>query len=266
MTNDEGSGGFKTLQTGTWGSVNTFFMVLEQRVGLCDTIETAKSMGIKRADGQPLLEFETFTLGTNEIDPVTVANAYATIGARGKFCAPMAISQITDRDGEVTKYQPKCKQVFDPEVGDAAADILSGVFTKGTMRGVGGIGRDAAGKTGTTDAQSTAWFAGFTPDLAGAVSIGDPRGSVKHKLNGVTIGGQYYGAVFGATIPGPIWKDTMLSALKGVERSSFKSVDSSRFGGCGSGCAPKKTTKPRERERDSRNWNSTPADTRADLG
>ena len=51
VTNDEGSGGFKTLQTGTWGSVNTFFMKLEERVGLCDTIKTAKSLGIKRADG-----------------------------------------------------------------------------------------------------------------------------------------------------------------------------------------------------------------------
>ena len=43
--------GFKTLQTGTWDSVNTFFMTLEQRVGLCDTVKTAKSLGIKRADG-----------------------------------------------------------------------------------------------------------------------------------------------------------------------------------------------------------------------
>ena len=178
-------------------------MTLEQRVGLCDTIKTAKSLGIKRADGGTLQEFETFTLGTNEMDPVTVANAYAAIGARGKYCAPMAITQITDRDGKTTAYEPKCRQALDPEVADAAADVLSGVFTKGTMRGVGGIGRDAAGKTGTTDDYATAWFAGFTPDLAGAVSIGDPRGSQDHKLTGVTIGGRYYGAVFGASHPGP---------------------------------------------------------------
>ncbi|WP_308066803.1 transglycosylase domain-containing protein [Microtetraspora sp. AC03309] len=236
VTNDEGSGGFKTLQTGTWGSVNTFFMELEQRVGLCDTVQTAKSLGIKRSDGLKLQEYETFTLGINEMDPVTVANAYAAIGARGKYCAPMAISQITDRNGKVTDYQPQCRQALDPEVADAAANILSGVFTKGTMRGVGGIGRDAAGKTGTTDNQATAWFAGFTPDLAAAVSIGDPRGSTTHKLNGVTIGGTYYGAVFGATIPGPIWKDTMLSALRGVKATSFHPINTSRFGGCGSHC------------------------------
>ncbi|TMR98727.1 transglycosylase domain-containing protein [Nonomuraea basaltis] len=238
VTNDEGGGGFKSLATGTWGSVNTFFMTLEQKVGLCNVVKTAKSLGIKRSDGLKLQEFSTFTLGINEMDPVTVANAYASIGARGKYCAPMAITKITDRNGKVTDYKPKCKQALDPEVADAAADILSGVFIRGTMRGVGGIGRPAAGKTGTTDSQATAWFAGFTPDLAGAVSIGDPRGAVTHKLNNVTIGGRYYGSVFGASIPGPIWKDTMIGALKGVPATDFTPVNTARFGGCGQSCQP----------------------------
>ncbi|WP_433369344.1 transglycosylase domain-containing protein [Streptosporangium sp. CA-115845] len=238
VTNDEGSPGWRTLQTGTWSSVNTFFMTLEQHVGLCDTVKIAKSLGIHRSDGLALQEYETFTLGINEMDPVTVANAYAAIGARGKYCAPMAITRITDRDGKVTDYEPKCRQALDPEVADAAADVLSGVFTKGTMRAVGGIGRDAAGKTGTTDGYATAWFAGFTPDLAGAVSIGDPRGSQKYKLTGVTIGGRYYGSVFGGSIPGPIWKDTMLAALRNVEPTSFTPINSARFGGCGQSCRP----------------------------
>ncbi|MFG1879044.1 transglycosylase domain-containing protein [Sphaerisporangium sp. NPDC049003] len=236
VTNDEGSPGFKSLRTGTWQSVNTFFMELERRVGLCDTVRTARSLGIKRADGRKLQEYETFTLGINEMDPVTVANAYAAIAARGKYCAPMAITQVTAQDGEVTDFRSKCRQALDPEVADAAAHILSGVFTKGTMRAAGGIGRDAAGKTGTNDDQSSAWFAGFTPDLAGAVSIGDPRGAIAHKLNGVTIGGRYYGAVFGATIPGPIWNDTMMAALRGVNATSFTPIDSARFGGCGQNC------------------------------
>ncbi|MEW1843255.1 transglycosylase domain-containing protein [Nonomuraea angiospora] len=245
VTNAEGGGGgFKSLATGTWGSVNTFFMALEQKVGLCNVVKTAKSLGIERSDGLPLQEYETFTLGINEMDPVTVANAYAAIGARGKYCEPMAISSIKDRDGKVTNYKPKCKQALDPEVADAASSILSGVFTKGTMKGVGGIGRPAAGKTGTTDEQSTAWFAGFTPDLAGAVSIGDPRGAVTHKLNNITIGGRYYGSVFGASIPGPIWKDTMLSALKGIPATDFTPVNTARFGGCGSSCQPRQPVRP----------------------
>ncbi|WP_428981563.1 hypothetical protein [Nonomuraea composti] len=124
------------------------------------------------------------------------------------------------------------------------------MFTKGTMRGVGGIGRPAAGKTGTTDAQATAWFAGFTPDLAGAVSIGDPRGAQDHKLNDVTIGGRSYGSVFGATIPGPIWNDTMMAALKGTPKTPFTPVNSARFGGCGSSCRPVRPAVPRDEPHD----------------
>ncbi|MGW3352699.1 transglycosylase domain-containing protein [Nonomuraea rubra] len=246
VTNDEGSPGWKTLRTGTWDSVNTFFMELEERVGLCETVKTAKSLGIRRADGKKLQEYETFTLGINEADPVTVATAYAAIAARGTYCAPLAISRITDRDGKTTRYRPKCRQALDPGVADATAEVLSGVFTEGTMSGVGGLDRDAAGKTGTTDDYASAWFAGFTPDLAGAVSLGDPRGSQRHKLTGVTIGGRYYGSVQGASIPGPIWRDTMMSALRGVPATPFTAVDEARFGGCSENCRPDK--KPEDGE------------------
>ncbi|NUP62853.1 MAG: penicillin-binding protein, partial [Nonomuraea sp.] len=239
VTNDEGTPGFKTLRTGTWGSVNTFFMALEQRVGLCPTVETARSLGVTRADGRDLEEFETFTLGVNEMDPVTVANAYAAIAARGTYCAPMAVTKVVDTGtGRTTAYRPACRRALDPEVADATAHVLEGVFTEGTMRGVGGIGRPAAGKTGTTDGYASAWFAGFTPDLAGAVSIGDPRGSQRHKLVGTTIGGRYYPLVAGASLPGPIWKATMTAALKGVPPKDFTPVDESRFGGCADDCAP----------------------------
>ncbi|MEV6041487.1 transglycosylase domain-containing protein [Nonomuraea sp. NPDC052116] len=245
VTNDEGSPGFKTLATGTWGSVNTFFMALEQRVGLCETVQTAKSLGIRRADGGPLQEYETFTLGINEMDPVTVATAYAAVAARGTYCAPMVITKVTEAStGQATSYEPSCRKALDPEVADATAHVLSGVFTKGTMRGVGGIGRPAAGKTGTTDGYATAWFAGFTPDLAGAVSVGDPRGSQRYKLTGVTIGGRTFGAVAGASVPGPIWKDTMMAALKDVPAADFTPVNTARFGGCGQSCAPAREDRP----------------------
>lgn len=241
----ESSGGFKTLTTGTLGSVNTFFMRLEQEVGLCEVVKTAKSLGIKRADGDKLKEFETFTLGINEMDPVTVAAAYAAIGARGAYCKPMAITEIRDRYNKATPYKPKCEQVLDEEVADAAAHIMSGVFTKGTMTEVGGIGRPAAGKTGTTDGYTAAWFAGFTPDLASAVSLGDPRGAFMHDLTGVTIGGRYYSYVYGASISGRIWKYSMLNALRGTEPTAFTPVNMGRFGGCSGGrCAPKAPPKP----------------------
>ncbi|MFI6293878.1 transglycosylase domain-containing protein [Nonomuraea sp. NPDC050790] len=245
----EGGGGFKTLQSGTWGSVNTFFMKLEERVGLCKTVKMAKKLGLKRADGQPLREFETFTLGINETDPVTVANTYAVFASRGKHCEPLAITEIIDRYGKAKRFKPKCSRVMDEEVADAVSGILSGVFTKGTMSGVGGIGRDAAGKTGTTDGYTAAWFAGYTPNLASAVSIGDPRGAFDNRLMNVTIGGRGYSYVYGASISGPIWKQSMIAALKGIEPVEFEPVNMERFGGCGDICAPKPVKKdkgPRE--------------------
>ncbi|WP_433513442.1 transglycosylase domain-containing protein [Nonomuraea sp. CA-143628] len=235
----EGGGGFKTLQTGTWGSVNTFFMRLEERVTLCKVVKLAKRIGLKRADGTKLREFETFTLGINEVDPVTVASTYAVFASRGQYCKPLAITEIKDRNGKATQYKPKCSKVMEEEVADAVSGILSGVFTKGTMREVGGIGRDAAGKTGTTDGYTAAWFAGYTPNLASAVSLGDPRGAFTHNLIGVTIGGRYYSYVYGASISGRIWKQAMMAALKGVEPTEFTPVNQERFGGCGDNCAPK---------------------------
>ena len=75
------------------------------------------------------------------------------------------------------------------------------------------LGRDAAGKTGTTDSNAAVWFAGYTPDLAAAVWSGDPRGGFKHPMDNVTIGGRYYDEVHGSSIPGPIWRDAMDGAL-----------------------------------------------------
>ncbi|GAA2656565.1 transglycosylase domain-containing protein [Nonomuraea recticatena] len=246
----EGGGGFKTLRTGTEGSVNTFFMKLEEAVGLCKVVKVAEKLGIKRADGGKLQEVPTFTLGVNEMDPVTVSNAFAVFAARGEYCRPMAITEIRDRNGKVTSSKPKCKQVMDEKVADAVNEVMSGVFTRGTMTEVGGIGRDAAGKTGTTDGYTAAWFAGYTPNLASAVSVGDPRGAFEHDLTNVVIGGQHYGYVYGATISGRIWKDSMIQALKGVEAPSFTPYDRDRFGGCSKSCAPKPPKKDKDRDRD----------------
>ncbi|MFI6321452.1 transglycosylase domain-containing protein [Nonomuraea sp. NPDC050556] len=260
FNSSEGGGGFKTLQTGTWGSVNTFFMKLEEKVGLCKVVKMAEKLGIKRADGGPLVQVPTFTLGVNEMDPVTVSNAYAVFAARGQYCRPMAITEIQDRTGKVIKRpKPKCKQVMDEEVADAVNGILSGVFTKGTMSQVGGINRDAAGKTGTTDGYTAAWFAGYTPNLASAVSIGDPRGAFKHDLTNVTIGGRFYAYVYGASISGPIWKQSMMQALKGIEATSFFPVNTERFGGCSDACAPK-PKKDKDKDPDGGPPNDNPFD------
>ncbi|MEV7967617.1 transglycosylase domain-containing protein [Sphaerisporangium sp. NPDC088356] len=226
----EGKGGPHSLSTGTWQSVNIFYMMLERDVGLCDVVRTARSLGIVRADGKPLKEVPTFTLGVNEMDPVTVAAAFAAFGARGRYCRPMAILEISERRGRRTAISPSCTDAIEQEVADAVNHILSGVFTRGTMKGQS-IGRPAAGKTGTNNGYTSAWFAGYTPDLAAAVSVGDIRGAYKYPLTDVEIGGQSYGGVQGASLPGPIWVESMDAALRYIPATSFTAPDMGRFGG-----------------------------------
>ncbi|MET9240313.1 transglycosylase domain-containing protein [Nonomuraea sp. NPDC003709] len=226
----EGSGGPHSIETGTWKSVNIFYMMLERKVGLCNVVRTAKALGIARADGEPLKEVPTFTLGVNEMDPVTVAAAFAAFGARGIYCRPLAIVEIVGRDGRRTHVPPACERAIEEEVADAVNYVLEGVFSKGTMQGQS-IGRPAAGKTGTNNGYTSAWFAGYTPALAAAVSVGDIRGSYRFPLQGVQIGDDYYGAVQGASLPGPIWVESMESALRDVEPKGFSGPDMARFGG-----------------------------------
>ncbi|MBP2702314.1 transglycosylase domain-containing protein [Microbispora sp. RL4-1S] len=250
----EGGGGPYSLELGTWKSVNIFFMQLERQVGLCNVVKTAKALGIRRADGTPLRVVPTFTLGANEMDPTTVAAAFAAFAARGRYCRPMAITAIVERDGTRTEVPPVCAEAIEPAVADAVSHVLSGVFTKGTMRGQS-IGRPAAGKTGTNNGYTSAWFAGYTPALAAAVSLGDIRGSYRYPLTGVTIGGRYYGAVQGASLPGPIWVDSMRAALRRVPAYGFVPPDMARFGG---GFTPglkealEKEKKKREKEKQDR--------------
>jgi membrane peptidoglycan carboxypeptidase len=220
----DGEGGRTfSLVTGTWHSVNTFFLRLEKEVGLCETTRMAEKLGMRRADGSALQQYPSFTLGFNTVSPTRLAAAYAAFAARGQYCEPVVLTKVTDTAGHQLKVpSAHCHQAIDKGVADAVNHVLRGVLTRGTAAGMG-IGRPAAGKTGTVDGFSSAWFAGYTPDLAGAVWVGDPRGGYKHPLRNVCLGGRCFGSVFGADIPAPIWQESMLGALRGVPEHDFHS-------------------------------------------
>jgi membrane peptidoglycan carboxypeptidase len=218
----DGEGGRTfSLVTGTWNSVNTFFLNLEKQVGLCDTVTMAEKLGMRRADGKPLQQVASFTLGPNTVSPIRLAAAYAAFAARGRYCDPIVLNSVTDANGRAMKVpDAKCHQAIRRGVADAVNHVLRGVLTQGTAAGMG-IGRPAAGKTGTVDNYSSAWFAGYTPDMASAVWVGDPRGGYAHPLRNVCLAGRCYGEVFGADIPAPIWRETMIKALRDVPAHGF---------------------------------------------
>ena len=225
VSNSTSSGNFDMFRGAAY-SVNTYFAELEKRAGVCETVEAARKLGVKYADGYDLNEVKpggktaevaSFTLGSTEISPLTLANAYATVAAHGVYCKPRVITKIVDRDGkELPVPAPKCEQAITRNVADGAAAVLTNVVD-GTISGrTGGamsLGRDTIGKTGTIDSQAAVWFAGSTPDLGAAVWVGDPRGGYRYPLKNLTINGRYYPKVFGSSLPGPTWKKAMEGAL-----------------------------------------------------
>lgn len=228
-------GAFATLRSGTWAADNTFFLKLTEKLGLCESVTMARRLGLARADGMPLTEFETFALGVNEVDPVTVAGTYATLAARGKQCDPMVVKEVGDGSKVLRSFPPRCREALDPAVADAVTDVLAGALERGPLKG---LGRDAAGMEGTADGVTSAWYAGYTPDLASAVALGAPvREVYGRRPADVTIGGRRHKHVTGTSVPGPIWTESMTAALSGLPETAFTEPDKERFGGCRDSCA-----------------------------
>jgi membrane peptidoglycan carboxypeptidase len=252
VANAEGAGhGSYTLYTGTTQSINVFYAELERRVGLCDVVRTAVSMGDHRADGGSLLkpagrpgtagyqppadDLPSFTLGSVGVSPMTMAAAYATVAAGGIYCAPVAVSKITTAGGhQLPVASAGCHRVFSAAVAAAATYILRGVLTSGTAQGDGvrrnGVYIPQAGKTGTANSYDFASFGGYTPKLAGFVSMFNPAGPIGHPMVGDAAcfrasggGKDCPGSVLGANA-GQIWQLTFETADLGHPFGSFPGV------------------------------------------
>ena len=204
-------------------SINTYFVALEADVGLCPILKMADKLGIARADGKPMVEGASLTLGTNEVSPLSVAAAYAAFADRGVYCTPIVINSVVTSQGKHLKV-PKslCSRAMSQQTADTVNTMLKGVVDDGTGAAANLPGRETAGKTGTTDNRYAAWFAGFTPNLAAAVWMGDPQH--QQQMIRVTIGPRYYSEVQGADGPAPIWKDAMEGALEGQPIENFVTV------------------------------------------
>jgi len=237
----ESDGGNHDMVSGTQQSSNTFFAQLQAEAGLCETIEMAETLGLERADGTQFTESDntlannSFTLGSEEIAPIDLAGAYATFASGGELCEPQAIDRIVDhQSGTTIDIESECEQVIDEDVADGVSYLLSQTFSGGGTADGLDIGRPAGGKTGSTDGTAAAWFAGFTPQMAGAVFVGDPRGPQEYPLRNVSLGGRSYGQVYGGTIPGPIWQETFEGAHEGLDEESLASAPS-QFGSTSGG-------------------------------
>jgi membrane peptidoglycan carboxypeptidase len=248
-SDDGGSSGTTmSVWDGTAQSVNGVFISMEKQLDLCKIRSIAEDIGVhlakprdqfctrKEGDVTIRLPFcvPSLTLGVADISPMTMAAAYAAFAADGKFCKPTAVVSVKDRNGKpVDIPRADCKQTLDKEVARGVNLGLSRALTNGTAASVGPLqGRPASGKTGTTNSSVDTWFVGYTPQLATAVWVGDPkiyphkdyRGRTtwsRKSMNGRRIGGQYFPKVYGAYLAAPMWKTIMESASKGLPVERF---------------------------------------------
>ena len=228
---EDGEGGTFGLVRATWESVNTYFAQLERKIGVCAPWRLSKKMGITEiTTGRAPAQVPAFTLGSDDTSPLQVAGAYATLAARGRFCAPYAVESISTASGRtIEHHEPHCHRVMSRATADVATSILRGVIDGPDPARTGAsasINRPAAGKTGTTDSFAAAWFSGYTPQLAASVWVGDPRGGASHPLIGVRVGGRYYQHVYGADLPAAVWRMTMTGALAGLPVRNFAGAGS----------------------------------------
>ncbi|MCM2577727.1 transglycosylase domain-containing protein [Streptomyces meridianus] len=205
-------------------SINTYFVSLQEDAGLCEVTKLMSKLGMdKRAGGTDWGLGPSFTLGVNEASPLSMAAAYAAFANRGVYCAPNAITAVTDAGGkELRVPEGKCTEAMSKKTADTINTMLKGVVDDGTGRQAGLPNRETAGKTGTTDSRFAAWYVGYTPNMAGAVWMGDPKR--ERQMRNITIGGRYQKKVYGASGPAPIWKDAVSGALEGHPSERFHTV------------------------------------------
>ena len=233
--------GYMSVLNATVNSVNVAYVDMETKMDLCNIASTAESLGVHLAAPAQVCSasapattklptcLPSLTLGVEDIAPLTMATAYAGFAAGGQYCTPMPVSKITSRaatDGSSpaidATYTPNCTQAISPTVASGVSKALEQVLTRGTAAGTGPLNPwPSAGKTGTTDGPYDSWFVGYTAQRSTAVWVGDPGHSshgraVRTKLTNITVGGQYYPVIYGASIAAPIWKYVMTGAMQGL--------------------------------------------------
>jgi penicillin-binding protein 1A len=197
-TADEGYQGTVNLQQATVTSDNTVFAQLDLDVGPAAVAQTAKSMGITtELDGIPAEGIGGLRLG---VSPLELTDAYATLASGGIHHNPVAVTKVVFPNGHVDRPQPaEPKRVLSEAVAYEVTRLLHDNITEGTGTAAYTGCAGQAGKTGTTDEYTDAWFSGYQPNLATAVWVGYPES------NDISMSSVHGITVFGGTFPAEIW-------------------------------------------------------------
>ncbi|MFD3332614.1 transglycosylase domain-containing protein [Streptomyces sp. NPDC058700] len=212
---DDRSYGPVTVQKATASSINSVYAQMIVDVGPGNTKKTALALGMK--DGADFGETPAMSLGTMGASTLDMAGVYATLDNHGKKVTPTLVKAAAHKDRVVEPVKSVGEQVISREAADTVTKAMQGVVRDGSgFRAAGDY--EAAGKTGTSENNRSAWFVGYTPELVTAVALfgEDAKG------NQVTLTDTIeQGRANGGRRPAQIWGDYTTSALGGGSDASF---------------------------------------------
>ncbi len=161
--------GIVTFRHALEHSLNASAAKVQQMVGGQNVIDVAHKLGVK----EPLANYSSMALGSFELSMIELASAYSAIASQGQLAEPYYISRVLDSEGK-TLYEarPNVKQVLREDVAYLMTHVMEGVIQRGTGAAAAGLPGHLAGKTGTTDRYTDAWFIGFSPRITCAVWVG----------------------------------------------------------------------------------------------
>lgn len=210
-SNSDGSySGYISLRYAVEKSKNTvawqLFETLKPEVGLQYLLDMNFSKIVK-SDYYLSASLGGLTYGTSTLE---MASAYATLENDGKYREPTCIVKILDSDeNEIVSDHIETETIYKKDAARSMTDILTGVITRGTARGLGlDNGQPSAGKTGTTNDKKDGWFCGYTPYYTTAVWVGYDSPKTVADL-------------YGSTYPGRIWHDFMNVLHENLEVKQF---------------------------------------------
>ncbi len=209
------SWGNMSLLTATEKSVNTIYVPLGMKAGLEKVVDVARRAGIP--DSVEMVASPSVSLGAASPHVIDLANAYATFAAQGVYAKPFIINEVQGPNkGILYQGRVQAQEVFRKAVMADLTYALSQVTTSGTAAVVGSrVARPTAGKTGTSNDNASAWFNGYTPEVAASVAF--YRDDATQSLNG--IGGLT--SVTGGSFPARIWAEFVKGYLKKAPIQEF---------------------------------------------
>ena len=210
---DEGWGQTDLLNA-TQHSINTIYVPLGMKAGLDKVVDVARRSGIP--ESVAMIPTPSVSLGVASPRVIDVANSYATFAANGIYAKPYLIASVAGPNkGILYEGKAETREAFSAEVAADLTYALKSVVNGGTGAAALSLGRPAAGKTGTSQSNASAWFSAYTPELAASVALF--RDSASETLNG--IGGLT--SVTGGSFPARIWTAFMKGALRGEPITEF---------------------------------------------